>query len=59
MDIFGFKTIVQHNIQLQGWTQQNWTIHYLTSERPEGFINYELQHRDAKQLTSASSVHVK
>jgi len=29
-------------------------IHFLTAERPEGFINYELQCRGAKQLTSAS-----
>jgi len=34
-------------------------IHFLTAERPEGFINYELhshelQRRRTKQLTSAS-----
>jgi len=34
-------------------------MHFLTAERPEGFINYELhshdiQRRGAKQLTSAS-----
>jgi len=37
------------------------TIHYLTSERQVGFINYiyELQHRGVKQLSSESSVQVK
>ena len=29
-------------------------IHFLTAEQPEEFINYELQCRRAKQLTSAS-----
>jgi len=34
--------------------QEKALIHFLTAERPEGFINYELQCRGAKQLTSAS-----
>ena len=29
-------------------------IHFLTAERPEEFINYELQCRGVKQLTSSS-----
>jgi len=61
-DILGFNdkgTTEYSPPRMDSAKQDQALIHFLTRERPEGFINYELhshqlQRRGAKRLTSAS-----
>jgi len=61
-DIFGFgeKGTTEYSLSTMDSAKLDEApIHTLTAERSVGFINYELQRRGAKQLSSASSVQVK